>query len=279
MSHPNDMSVWSDIVCQRGHDTHKTRSVSVDLASAHGYRDQPPIPRRLARSFDMFIWDTDRYPVDGGPYCPAHDAVSETIVSHRIWEPAETIMTLLVCETPGMVLDFGAQIGWFTLLAASCGRSVVAWEADPDCARLVKRNADLNNWAGLVTVLNHRISLDSEVINVPGHVRFAKVDVEGAEDQVTRILWPAIQAGQVDHMLIEVSPVFAGYYPELVADIIQAGYCAYLMPAKSRPPFRLRAGEDLEPLRIDTLGVGPLGELVSSLHQANVWFRHRDAKW
>ncbi|MEX2253025.1 MAG: hypothetical protein WD649_02635, partial [Thermoleophilaceae bacterium] len=255
MSHPNDMTTWEAIGCQRGHVEHSTRLVTVELGGPTGYRDLPPIPEQHARRFKMEVWDPDAHPVDGGPYCPAHDAVSETIATLGVWEPCETTLTLAVCSTaaPGsVVLDYGAQIGWFTLLAASCGIDVLAVDADADNLRLIQASAKRNAWDAIVHTSHARVGPDSTPAAPAERVRLVKIDVEGAEGEVVRCLWPSIEAGLVDHLLGAVSPVFAGYYPDLVADLVDAGYEAWMMPPKRTPPVPFRSLPlHLEPYRID----------------------------
>lgn len=298
MVHKNNMAVWDAIECQRGHTTHESREITVDLGVTHGYRDLPQVPKALARSFTMNVWPPDVYPVDGGPYCPAHDAVSATIVSHRIWEPRETILTLAVCtsDAPGAVVDFGAQLGWYTLLAGSCGRDVVAFEADPENRRLLGKTVSEQRgfaFKNAVRVVDFRIDSESPVLPV-APIRFAKLDMEGSERDAVRMLWPSIEAGLVDHMLIEISPVFDDYYPQLVVDLIEAGFDAYLLPGKSVPPPRFSTfPDDLEPLTqgltvnddgsiygsLDPLNNDELREQVASWHQEDVWFARRGARW
>ena len=79
MTHPNNMTAWPEIHCQHGHDKHPTKHVLVDLSKRHGYADHPQIPRHLACRFPMFIWDYGHEMLEGDGYCPAVDAVSETI--------------------------------------------------------------------------------------------------------------------------------------------------------------------------------------------------------
>lgn len=276
------MAAWDAIACQRGHNDHVAKLVHVDLARPHGYADLTPVPERLARSFDVMVWDPGTYPVDGGAYCPAHDAVSETIADQGIWEPAETVLTLSACSAAppnATVVDFGSQIGWFSLLAASCGLGVLAVEADPENVRLLTLSATANGWADWVQKLCTRIGPDTDALP-PRRIALAKVDVEGAERDAIRMLWPSIEAGLVDHLLVEVTPVFDGYYPDLVADLVRAGYRAYVLPPKSTPPTVLdRLPADLEPLRIDGLDDAALRELVGSWTQEMVWFAGPDATW
>lgn len=279
MTHPNDMSAWPEIACQRGHGQHRTRQVHLDIGGPTAYRDLAPIPRRFKRSFDMLIWDPAVYPVDGGPYCPAHDAVSETIATHRIWEPQETTLTLQVCSSAelGIVVDFGSQVGWFSLLAMSCFRTVHAYDADAEDVRILRASADLNGWGFMLDSLHARIDADTRPLPAVARIRLAKIDIEGAEDQAVRVLWPSIEAGLVDHLLIEISPVFADYYPDLVASLLDAGYDGYLLPEKRTPPPRLDVfPDDLEAGWIDP---ATARETVASWHQANCWFTRKGATW
>lgn len=280
MTHPNDMTTWSDIRCQRGHGArdHVTREVEITLGGLTGYRDLAPIPARFARSFKMLVWDPEVHPVDGGPYCPCHDAVSEAIVSAGVWEPSETIATLSACSaTSGSFVDFGAQLGWFSLVAASCGLTVHAYEADADNMAVLEKNFALNGWSDRLVTHLERVGPRSEPLEVD-RIDLAKIDLEGAERDGVKVLWPKITEGRVDNLLIEVSPVFADYYPDLVADLVSEGFRAYELPPKRRPPHRFDVlPRDLEPWRIDTRL--DLRDYVASWHQADVWFTRPDASW
>lgn len=300
MTHPNAMIAWDEIACQRSHD-HHAMEVVVDLSRPHGYFDYAQVPERLHRSFAMMIWDPARHPVDGGPYCPAHDAVSETIVTHRIWEPRETILALSVLETapPGSVMfDMGAQLGWFSMLAASCGVNALAFEADSDNALLMQKGAELNGWGQLlrpeeieeIKEIRQRPLIESfygrigpetlatDASGFEGGIRLAKIDLEGAEFEAIRVLWPAIEAGRLDHMLMEVSPCFADGYPELVQRMIDAGYRAYALPEKHQPPWGLDdLPRDLDEWRLD--GLPDLAALIQGVPQQDVWFAREGASW
>lgn len=272
--HPNDMSVWPEIACQRGHDTHASKLAEVRLGGQSGYHDYPPVPARLARSFEMLVFEWRDY--GDGPYCPGHDAVSETIDLLGIWEPPETIMALTVFESapPGSVfLDLGAQVGWFSLLAATAGLDTISVDADAEPLRLLSESAKRNGWHGLVHPWQMRIDAETPVLPVADY-RLAKLDIEGAEFDGIRILWPSIEAGLVDHILMEVSPVFAEGYPELVTSIMKVGYRAYMLPGKAIPPHRLDDPErDLTPL------TGDVEATVASWSQEMVWFKRDGASW
>lgn len=274
-AHRNDMRAWPEIACQRGHETHETKLAEVMLAGQSGYRDYPPIPARIARRFEMMVFNWRSYPV-GESYCPGCDAVSETIDLVGIWEPRETILALTVFESApagSVFLDLGAQIGWFSLLAASAGLDTISVDADAEPLRLLSESAKRNSWHGMVHPWQMRIDAETPVLPVADY-RLAKLDIEGAEFDGIRILRPSIEAGLVDHILMEVSPVFSDGYPELVTSVMEAGYRAYMLPGKAIPPHRLDDPErDLMPL------TGDVEATVASWHQEMVWFKRDGASW
>lgn len=272
--HPSDMSVWPEIACQRGHETHTSKLAEVRLGGQSGYHDYPPVPARLARSFEMLVFEWRDY--GDGPYCPACDAVSETIDLLGIWEPCETIMALTVFESApagSVFLDLGAQIGWFCMLAASAGVDAIAMEADPEPLRLLAASARRNHWSSRIRTLQRRIGPDTPVLPADS-IRLVKLDLEGAEFDGIRILRPALEAGLVDHVLMEVSPVFSPGYPALVQSVVDLGYEAYTLPPKALPPHPLEdPALDLTPL------VSNLEAVVGSWHQESVWFKRVGASW
>ena len=77
--------------------------------------------------------------VDGGVGSPAVHGPARRVLHrtgrnlplHRlpgIWEGYETLAALEILTDPagGIVVDLGAHVGWYTMLAASVGREVVA---------------------------------------------------------------------------------------------------------------------------------------------------------
>lgn len=277
--HPNAMTGWESIGCTRGHGHHETIWKHVDLHAEHGYGDLPKVPAEFGRRFTMELHDWRRY-LDGEGYCPGHDAVSETIDLLGIWEPAETISTLAACiGHPGeLMVDFGMHLGWFSLLAASCGLEVRGFEADSVNAETAHDSFAANRWPA-PTITVDRITVDTPAME-PTVIRLAKIDVEGAENQAVRMLGPSIDAGLVDHMLIEISPCFDDYYPDLVVDLVVRGFRSYQLPPKRRPPHAFSAfPDDLDAGRLDLMSESRLRDLVGSWTQEDVWFTREGASW
>ena len=287
MPHERDMTHWDEIGCQRGCDNHPTRTVQIHLGGPTAYRDLTPIPERFAMEFDIEVWDTDRTPVDGGPYCPARDAVSETIISHGVWEPRETTVLLLALEcfdARCVFVDIGAQVGWFSAVAMKVGdKHAVAYEADATVAKVCHNNlrkiwSDFGGAGPTQKVYTQRITeatppLDDEYIVHPDTILVVKIDIEGAEAEAVRVLEPEIDDERVPFILMEVSPVFNDSYPDLVTDLIARGYSAYLMPPKQTPPVAIDDLMDLVPYQL----YGDLNEIaaqVESWHQEDVVFVH-----
>jgi hypothetical protein len=278
MVHKNDMTYWDEIGCKRGCERHVWRSVRVDLSKPHGYGDLTPIPSRFGIQFDIDVWDTSITPVDGGPYCPARDAVSETILSHGIWEPAETAIMLMCFEAlpGGLFIDFGSQIGWFSSLAALNGMTVVAMDADPDCVDLTHRNL-IHNAHLLGSIGSHYerlgpdtapFSYNAQRVDLPTVV---KIDVEGAEVDAIRKIQALIDDGWVKYMLIEISPVFNDTYGGLINGLVDVGFVPYMLPPKRTPPVALNRLSDLEGYELPH-EPRDIARYIEGLHQADLFF-------
>lgn len=236
--HRNFMPAWDEIRCQRvNHGRHHSMPVEIDLSKHLPHSDVPD-------PYTLWIWDPAVHPVDGGPYCPAHDAVSATIWDYGIWEPRETAVALWAFrhakEGQGFV-DFGAQIGWYSTIAVRCGIPTLAVECDEHNANMLEENlqgawtsgrttshADEPDWAIHRARIGPISEFDSAAI--PGGACLVKIDIEGAESDAIDLLRPSIEAGLVDRILMEVSPVFADYYGDLVVELIDMGYDALVVP-------------------------------------------------
>ena len=102
------------------------------------------------------------------------------------------------------------------------------------------------------------------------------------------MLWPTIEAGRVDALLVEISPVFHDGYPVLVERLVTQGYRAYIMPRLRHDGSAVSLtlaeteGSLLDDLRLwrldDTYPTAErLRAEVASWHQENVLFIRRYA--
>ena len=73
--------------------------------------------------------------------------ITADIAQHGVWEPFETSVFRALCEPGGFVVDIGANIGWYSLIASACvgsGGRVVALEPEDRNYRLLVRNLARN---------------------------------------------------------------------------------------------------------------------------------------
>lgn len=202
--------------CQAGHAEHRTKVVPVILGQADAV-------------FQMEIYEPEEYRDTVG-YCPGDDAVSRVLDAEGVWEKwnTEFLVKRRVFQG-GVVIDCGAHIGWYSMLAASQGCDVFAFEGDPENAALLELNAEMNGFEDRITVTVEWIE-DGWKLEVDlDQVDLIKVDLEGNDEYAIEGVWDAIDSGIVKHLLVEISPVFRTGYPELVRRICEAGYSAEVM--------------------------------------------------
>ena len=87
--------------------------------------------------------------------------VSRCLREEGIWEPYESVLMLSLLQRGDVVLDAGANIGYFSVLAASKvgpEGSVFAFEPDPDNYRLLQANVKLNRMADCITAVEAALS-------------------------------------------------------------------------------------------------------------------------
>lgn len=183
---------------------------------------------RLIESFygPIWIWDWSQY-MDQPLYCTAQDEVSKSIDVNGYWEKPETErVRQILKEKPGLVVDLGAHIGWFTMQALSLGCEVHAVEADPENVWLLDQNVRLIERESRrpISVICGWVHEQPPLTD--DHIRLLKIDIEGRESDgidYTRTLW---ENRQIDYALIEISPIFHAGYPELVDELRGYGYQA-----------------------------------------------------
>jgi FkbM family methyltransferase len=79
--------------------------------------------------------------------------VSRRIREEGIWEPYETSLVLDILRPGGVFVDVGANIGYFSIIAASAVGSegqVLAFEPEQENCRLLRESAVLNGFEGLI---------------------------------------------------------------------------------------------------------------------------------
>jgi FkbM family methyltransferase len=173
--------------------------------------------------------------------------VSRRIREGGIWEPYETSLVLSMLKSGDVFVDVGANIGYFSILAASVvqdGGAVFAFEPDPANFRLLQESALLNGQQNVINAVEAGLADDSgdgqlylSQDNLGDHQIYAagdkrsslpitlhngshylrervqridllKVDTQGSEYQVMAGLLPLLQAlPQVPRIIIELTPL------------------------------------------------------------------------
>lgn len=173
--------------------------------------------------------------------------VSQRIRQEGIWEPYETALVMALLGEGDVFVDVGANLGYFSILAASqVGESgaVFAFEPDPENFRLLKANAELNGFssriecchAGLAAqraegqlylsadnlgdhkihgVDSGRSSVAIELLHGSDYLRdrtprvdLVKIDTQGSEFEVVTGLMPLLLSlSAPPHILIELTPL------------------------------------------------------------------------
>ena len=189
----------------------------------------------LARELSLFVHE-DRDLV-----------ISPRLRAEGIWEPFETQLVLSMLRPGDVFVDVGANIGYFSVLAAACVTSkgqVFAFEPDEANHALLCRNIEHNGYGAIVCTERVGLSLhdgagqlylsktnlgDHQVFAAEGsrtridirlcngsdylrahtaRVDFVKVDTQGSEWAVLEGLMPLLQAqGLPCRILVELTPV------------------------------------------------------------------------
>lgn len=92
---------------------------------------------------------------------PRDRFVSRQLREQGVWEPYETELLLSLLRPGGVFVDVGANIGYFSILAASrvgATGQVVAVEPDPDNCRLLRRSLAHNQLERQVQVIEGALS-------------------------------------------------------------------------------------------------------------------------
>jgi FkbM family methyltransferase len=166
------------------------------------------------------------------------------LATREVYEPAETTLFKREIRPGQVVLDIGANIGYYTLIAAKLvgpkGR-VIAFEPDPANFALLKKNVEANGHKNVTLVqkalsdkngkarlyLNptnkgdHRLydsgdgrsfvtvtraRLDDVLLKLDRQVHFIKMDVQGAEASVLRGMKGLLRRSRSLKLVTEFSP-------------------------------------------------------------------------
>jgi FkbM family methyltransferase len=162
-----------------------------------------------------------------------------------VHEPFETEIVCNLVKRGDVVLDLGANIGYYTLIFAKivgAEGKVFAFEPDPDNFSLLKKNIEINGYKNVIleqkavsdktgtvklylsedNLADHRIydshdgrefieiesvSLDDYFENVNDNIDFIKMDIEGAEPAAIQGMRSLLKRNQNVKVITELFPI------------------------------------------------------------------------
>ena len=176
---------------------------------------------------------------------PNRDLVSRRMATERCWEPFETSLWLAAQHSGDIVVDVGANLGYFSLLSAlaeAVPAQVHAFEPAADNYALLEANLALNGCADLVRSYRAALSNvndtgrlrrsdtnlgDHQIYSGDGerveesisllcgadalaehcdHIDLLKIDTQGSELAVIEGLWSLLTQSPKLRILIELTP-------------------------------------------------------------------------
>lgn len=173
------------------------------------------------------------------------NVITQHLLNDGVWEKYETELFKILVKKGMVVVDIGANIGWYTLIAAKLvGKKgkVYAFEPDPDNCALLKKNVQINGYKNVIieqkAILNrwgtirlflsssnlgdHRtydshdgrkwitvkgITLDEYFRNKPDRIDIIKLDIQGAEMEALLGMDRIIKANENLKILTEFWPI------------------------------------------------------------------------
>lgn len=176
----------------------------------------------------MNVYDYDKYSGFNG-YCTGQDDVSRTLRDTGQWEKTETQLVTDLLENGdrnNIVIDFGVHVGWFSLLAAKMGYTVIGYEGEPENVITANKNMKLHNVDKLVTINEEWVGESNT--EIPDHdVELVKCDIEGNEQYAVKMIKTLLKNKKIKNIVMEISPTFNDSYPTLVDFIKSCGYSAW----------------------------------------------------
>jgi FkbM family methyltransferase len=145
------VSSWKECEAQNGLGAKRLAALPFHKTPSPEFCSNYP-PFRVAR--------TASYPPFSMLIYGEKDVVSQTVAFHRFFElPNSFFMTnVLNILKKGILVDFGANLGWFSLLAASKGHSTISIEAIPCNHWALSESIKLNGFEGSITLHNKALS-------------------------------------------------------------------------------------------------------------------------
>jgi FkbM family methyltransferase len=150
--------------------------------------------------------------------------VSEHIATRGEWEPLETEVIGRFLGPDALFVDCGANLGWFSVIAAARGAHVVAFEPFPPNAALLQRNISRNGFDPQIEI--HQRALGAG----PGVARLDLSDDNQGDHRVT--VGPT-RRRSVEVSVVTVDATLAGRSPSVMKLDTQGSEVAILRGASA----------------------------------------------
>lgn len=167
-----------------------------------------------------------------GVHLLANDLVSSQIRRTGAWEPWETevMRDILECtDIPGIFVDVGAHIGYYSFLGALCGRRVYSFDCCPLYEEAYRRTLDAHPILARKLHLIHGDLRETPKLVVPSdEIALWKMDIEGLEPEVAEANMALFTSRKVAFAIFEITPEKRdnSVYRALIQRITACGYRA-----------------------------------------------------
>jgi FkbM family methyltransferase len=148
--------------------------------------------------------------------------VSEHIATRGVWEPLETEVIGRFLGADALFVDCGANLGWFSIIAAARGASVVAFEPFPPNAALLRENISRNGFADKIEM--HERALGAS----PG---LARLDLSEDNQSDHRVAVGPTRRRSVDVEVVTLDTMLSGRMPTVMKLDTQGSEVAILRGA------------------------------------------------
>lgn len=226
------MSRGTHAQCQLGHDSHDFTLVPIDLSNQL-VPDFPEISVPLR--FSMPAGRQAALDLTQPGYCPERGEVSRSLRLQAMWEGFETALIVQILQdSDDLVIDFGANLGWYTNISLGMGNPTLSIEADAILADALADGVRHNYGEDAPWRLAQGwIDENTPQLSAEGapHVRLVKSDMEGAEPKMFRVIDELLETGKVDYVIFELTQAWADYEPA-VERVKSLGYQLFVIPDK-----------------------------------------------
>jgi len=103
---------------------------------------------------------------------PRDQTIAPHLMMNGLWEPNVTVAIAKHVKRGMHCLDIGANVGYFSILMASSGALVDAFEPNPVLARLINMSSELNGYQALINV-HEKAVCERNATDIPLHISYS----------------------------------------------------------------------------------------------------------